>query len=354
MKLDDLQNPSSAAVMAQLLKKHHGIQMPVDQMTARTATTMLENVQRKLTKFRNTHASHVAERNSDYLAMLMVEQTLRAKIAEDVDDAEKEETKRRKARLFAPLKQAGAGLGSAIRRAIPGQDYYSGSGLKSSDVKDRLSAARSADKEEAERLANKKAAASYTPSARGLSPTDIFSGTNLDPRAIRAALTAAQRNPASIDPKTAELLYKVVAQLNKQGLISESVQLTESSVGEAEVVLAAKDMVDRIQDMVETLGKMVNEELPALNETIRDTMTSEQADTFTGSATEAINAALEYVRETKNALDAATRILAGEEPAAELTGLSEPDMTDVDPTEPEPGSEEQNLVEPEPLGRGKR
>ena len=353
MKLDDLQTPGSAATMAQLLKKHHGIQMPVDQMPTLTATTMLENVQRKLTKFRNTHASHVAERNSDYLAMLMVEQTLRAKIAEDVDDAEKEEAKRRKARLFAPLKQAGAGLVSAMRRAIPGQDYYPGSGLKSSDVKGRLASARSADKEEAERLANKKAAtAQYTPSARRLSPTDIFSGTNLDPRAIRAALTAAQRNPASIDPKIAELLYKVVAQLNKQGLISESVQLTESLVGEAEVVLAAKDIVDRIQDMVETLGKMVNEELPALNETIRDTMTSEQADAFTGSATEAINSALEYVRETKNSLDSFTRELAGEEAAAADPLAVEP--TDSEPMAPDAVAADQNLAEPQPLGRGKR
>ena len=356
MKLDDLQTPGSAATMAQLLKKHHGIQMPVDQMPTLTATTMLENVQRNLTKFRNTHASHVAERNSNYLAMLMVEQTLRAKIAEDADDAEKEEAERRKAQLYAPLKQSVAGLGSAIRRAIPGQDYYSGSGLKPSDVKGRLATAKSADKAEAERRANKNSATTqYTPSARGLSPTDIFSGTNLDPRDIQAALRAAQRDPANIDPKSAALLYKVVAQLNKRGLISESVQLTESLVGEAEVVLAAKDMVDRIQDMVETLGTMVNEELPALNETIRDTMTAEQADAFTGSATEAINSALEYVRETKNSLDSFTRELAGEEATADAAAdplAVEP--TDSEPTDPDAVAADQNLVEPQPLGRGKR
>lgn len=346
MKLDDLQNPSSAAVMAQLLKKHHGIQMPVDQMTARTATTMLENVQRKLTKFRNTHASHVAERNSNYLAMLMVEQTLKAKIAEDEDeDPDVAAEKRRQ--MYAPLKQAASKLGSAVRRAIPGQDYYSGSGLTYGDVKDRLRTAKAADKA----IDQGKA---YSAASRGLSSADIFSGSNLNPRTIQSALMTAQRNPQNIDPKIAAELYKVVDQLNKKGLISESVQLTESSVGEAEVVLAAKDMVDRIQDMVETMGKMVNEELPALNETIRDTMSAEQADAFTASATEAINAALENIRDTKNALDAATRSLAGEEPAAEPMGTEPMAGEPTEPMEPEAGSEDLGVAEPEPLGRGKR
>lgn len=344
MKLDDLQSPNTAAVMAQLLKKHHGIQMPVDRMSVRSASVMLENVQSKLTKFRNSHASHVAERNSDYLAMLMVEQTLKALIAEDQDE-DPDVAAEKKRQMYAPLKQAASNLGSAVRRAIPGQDYYGGSGMKLGDVKDRLRTARAAD-----RAIDKGKA--YSAASRSLSSADIFSGSNLNPRTIQNALLTARQNPQNIDPKIAAELYKVVDQLDKKHLISESVQLTESSVGEAEVVLAAKDMADRVQDMVETLGKMVNEELPALNETIRDTMAPEQADTFTLSAAEAINTALETVRQTKNSLDAATRTLAGEETAepTDTQGLEQPD--DLEATEPSDLSEP--LAEPEPLGRGKR
>lgn len=326
MKLDDLQNPSSAAVMAQLLKKHHGIQMPVDQMTARTATTMLENVQRKLTKFRNTHASHVAERNSNYLAMLMVEQTLKAKIAEESVLGTAVNVLRSE-----PVKK----IARSIRRAIPGQDYYGSDTLSMGNVIDHFTKSPGS-------------------TSNSIDSDDIFSGLNIHPQTIKNVLKTAKQNPKNIDSKSSEVLYQVVKHLNDRGLISESVQLTESSVGEAEVVLAAKDMVDRIQDMVETLGKMVNEELPALNETIRDTMTAEQADAFTASATEAINAALENIRETKNALDAATRSLAGEEPAAEPMGTEPMAGEPTEPMEPEAGSEDLGVAEPEPLGRGKR
>ena len=346
MKLDDLQNPSSAAVMAQLLKKHHGIQMPVDQMTARTATTMLENVQRKLTKFRNTHASHVAERNSDYLAMLMVEQTLKAKISEEVPTFGSE-LKKIHTTLKNRVKSVAGDVVDSVKTNVPGARVYSpvtktDSGEKMGDMYKRLRGIGSDNV--IPKTAAKQSAIDAASAKLGANPNDLKTLANKPTLSAKEAMNLAQMMQQLLkNPGAAQALNK----------LTESV-IMESSVGEAEVVLAAKDMVDRIQDMVETMGKMVNEELPALNETIRDTMTSEQADAFTASATGAINAALENIRETKNALDAATRILAGEEPAAELTGLSEPDMTDVDPTEPEPGSEEQNLVEPEPLGRGKR
>jgi hypothetical protein len=84
-------------------------------------------------------------------------------------------------------------------------------------------------------------------------------------------------------------------------------------------------------------------------------MTAEQADAFTGSATEAINSALEYVRETKNSLDSFTRELAGEEATADAAAdplAVEP--TDSEPTDPDAVAADQNLMEPQPLGRGKR
>ena len=345
MKLDDLQNPSSAAVMAQLLKKHHGIQMPVDQMTARAATTMLENVQRKLTKFRNTHASHVAERNSNYLAMLMVEQTLKAKIAEEVPTFGSE-LKKIGTNLKDKVKSVASDVADAVKTNVPGARVYSpvsktDSGEKIGKMYKRL---RGIDSDNVMPKTLAKQSAIDAASAKlGTNPKDLKTLANKPTLSAKEAMNLAQMMQQILkNPGAAQALNK----------LTESIVM-ESSVGEAEVVLAAKDMVDRIQDMVETLGKMVNEELPALNETIRDTMTAEQADAFTASATEAINAALENIRETKNALDAATRSLAGEEPA-ETTDLSEPDMTDIVPTEPEPGSEEQSLVEPEPLGRGKR
>jgi len=104
---------------------------------------------------------------------------------------------------------------------------------------------------------------------------------------------------------------------------------------------------------------MVNEELPALSETIRDTMTPEQADAFVTSATDAINAALENIRETKNLLDSATQSLAGEEPLeTEPTDVGVEPAPELDAdagTEEAPAEAEPvEMPKPEPMGRAKR
>ena len=45
--------------------------------------------------------------------------------------------------------------------------------------------------------------------------------------------------------------------------------LAEGEMENAEAALAAKDLVDRLQDSVEEFGKMCNEELPHLVDAIR-------------------------------------------------------------------------------------
>jgi hypothetical protein len=341
MKLDDLQMPKTAEVMANLLKKHHGIQIPVDKITGAQAGVMLENVQKKLNQFRNTHESHVAEKNSNYLALLMVEQTLKTVIKEDSESP---------AKIIGKAAWAATkGAAGKIRRQIPGQSYGTHH-LSATDVVDRFKTAREKDRG--------SQAVAGTRSVDALNA--MANASDIDPRTIQSIVKSANRNPKKISPQDAEMLLNIVTKTLKQRQLSESVDLMESSVGEAEVVLAAKDMVDRVQDMVETLGKMVNEELPALSETIRDTMSPEQAESFVTSATDAINAALENIRETKNSLDSATRALAGEEPL-------EPEPTDDGvETAPELGTDETGSEEvpaetepaempkPEPMGRAKR
>ena len=61
--------------------------------------------------------------------------------------------------------------------------------------------------------------------------------------------------------------------------------LSESELGKSEAILAAKDVVDTIQDMLEDIGRMQNEQMPALMDTIRDQIGSEQADAFSAAIT---------------------------------------------------------------------
>jgi len=101
------------------------------------------------------------------------------------------------------------------------------------------------------------------------------------------------------------------------GNFMESAEVTESVIVEgemeaAEQVMASKNMVDKIQKMVEDLGGMLNEDLPPLTDSIRDNMDSAMAEQFNLAMTDALSATLESMRGTREQVDAAARILTGE------------------------------------------
>jgi len=112
----------------------------------------------------------------------------------------------------------------------------------------------------------------------------------------------------------------------------------EGALEGAELTLAAKDMVDRLQGMLEDLGEMQNEDLGPLVDAIRDEMGTDMGEQFNQAMGEVIGAALESMRITREAADSAARILTGEVPAP-MIGAEEPAM---EPTtgmeEPAPGT----------------
>jgi hypothetical protein len=91
--------------------------------------------------------------------------------------------------------------------------------------------------------------------------------------------------------------------------------LFESEMGRSEAVLAAKDIVDSVQDMLEKISKIQNEQVPALIDTIRDQIGGEQAEQFKTTISPCLTelyTALSSARETS---DTSVRALAGEEVA---------------------------------------
>ena len=89
--------------------------------------------------------------------------------------------------------------------------------------------------------------------------------------------------------------------------------LTEGELETAEAVLAAKDMVDSIQDMITDASKMLNEQLPPLLDTIRDQLGAAQADQFKTTATGALQGLMDSLNTARDSLDNGSRQLAGEQ-----------------------------------------
>jgi len=139
--------------------------------------------------------------------------------------------------------------------------------------------------------------------------------------------------------------------------------LMEHNLNQAELVLAAKDMVDRLQKMAEDLASMQVEDLMPLTDAMRESFGTEQADMFNRTADATLAAALETIKTTREGMDQAVLVLTGDEaPMNDMMGGEMPPAGDmgapvpgeemVVPTEDEfAGDEAAAGIEGEPLGR---
>lgn len=138
-------------------------------------------------------------------------------------------------------------------------------------------------------------------------------------------------------------------------------QLNEDELGTAAAILAAKDMVDTTQDMLEKIGKMQNEQLPALLDSIRDQIGSEQADAFKNTVGQVLTTLSQQVGQAREQLDASSRALTGEEPAVaqDPNVQVDPNAMPQDPNAAEMPADELSGADAdaggtEPLGRDRR
>ena len=129
---------------------------------------------------------------------------------------------------------------------------------------------------------------------------------NLDKIRHSVDLHTAERNPRYMELLTVKEGLSTWLEQHRQ-------QLTEGEVGNAEVLLAAKNMVDSIQDAIEKVGKMQNEQLPELLDSIRDQVGAEQADGFKNAVGTTLETLMQNLQTAREGVDGGVRILTGEQ-----------------------------------------
>jgi hypothetical protein len=92
-------------------------------------------------------------------------------------------------------------------------------------------------------------------------------------------------------------------------------RLNESEIQQAQVVLAAQDMVDKMQAMLEDVSELQFKELPALVDSIKNQVGVDQAAQFNADATAALTGLLQNIQGAKQQLDAALGVVTGQAPA---------------------------------------
>jgi hypothetical protein len=124
--------------------------------------------------------------------------------------------------------------------------------------------------------------------------------------------------------------------------IDEAVeQVNEGAEDAAELVMAAKDMVDRVTGWMEDTAEMQTESMLELADAIRDEMGSEQAEAFTSAIKPALEALYATMESTRDTLTQGVGMLTGEEQPMDTMG-AEDEITDMEPTtDMEAGAEDE-------------
>jgi len=113
--------------------------------------------------------------------------------------------------------------------------------------------------------------------------------------------------------------------------IDEAIErLNEGEEDKAELVMAAKDMVDRVTGWMEDTAEMQTESMLELADAIRDEMGSEAAETFTSTVKPALEAMYAAMESTRGVLTQGVGQLTGEAEPVDTMGV-EPEA-DMEPT----------------------
>jgi len=130
--------------------------------------------------------------------------------------------------------------------------------------------------------------------------------------------------------------------------------LSEGEVQQAQVVLAAQDMVDKMQDMIEDSTEMQFKELPALVDSIKNQIGQEQAAQFNNDAQAALSGLVQNLQASKQQLEQALGVVTGQGPVA-MPGADAgmmPPGGDMGLAGPAPGEEEIDVTATDPMEPG--
>jgi hypothetical protein len=323
MKLQDLDARRPTQKVARVFESHHGQRIDFDRLGRQQVRSMLQRVQALVQEHRASPSFHYSERNPDYIKLVMMEQALTNRLGEMQSAAG----------AVAQDPQAKAVMDKAQRGQKLTPDEQA--------TMNKIALAK-------EDQVNEKYQG-FEKTVKAIRK----GGSARDPEAVAAAIGRKKYGK--------ERFQKAAAAGRKLG---ESLRLTESEIQTAQVVLAAQDMVDRIQGMMEDISEMQFKDLPALVNSIRNDMGTEQATQFQAQASTALSTLLTAVQAGKTEMEAAQGVLTGQAPVVpgQDTGMAAPAAApgeaDVDLSLDAnlPGGEEEEEEEEitAPLGRERR
>lgn len=160
------------------------------------------------------------------------------------------------------------------------------------------------------------------------------------------------------DSKKVKEAYEVTlkAEYKKQPTLESYQSLYEQDLDQAEVLLAAKDLVDKLQKMVEDTASMQVEELLPLVDAMKERIGPDKAEAFNSAVDTTLGSLLDNLKQAKDNIDNAVLSLTGEAPPMSQDMGPEPALGPEDDMPPAPeddleGVDQMSGGEEDTLGR---
>lgn len=317
MKLHELGAQRPQEQVTKTIRSFFGNNVSFDALKENQTREILGRVRGLLKEYKTSVSRHYSERNPDYLKLVMMEQALVSRLSEF-------DSKMGAYKAASATGTQGTMLDKAVQNAAAGKQ--------------------------------------------------------LDPNQRKAmAAMAGGINKMMSDPQSASRLQQMLQKTTQDAEVAEERMgkkkmhkavkesrrsLRESELQQAQVVMAAQDMVDQLQKMLEQVSAMQFKDLPALTDAIKNDLGVDQATQFQSDATAALTNLLTAIQTGKQQMESAQGVLTGQAPqvpgatdAAAMPAAEPGAEVDADlsldanlPAEPEDEEE----VEVSALGRERR
>jgi hypothetical protein len=121
-------------------------------------------------------------------------------------------------------------------------------------------------------------------------------------------------------------------------------KIKEGAEDHAELVMAAKEMVDRVTSWMEDTAEMQTESMLELADAIRDEMGQAASDSFTGMIKPALDSLYQALDATRTSLNGGVSQLTGEGETPDMMGAD--DMGDMGDMEPPVDADADSIIDP--------
>lgn len=135
---------------------------------------------------------------------------------------------------------------------------------------------------------------------------------------VTGLIKEAKKNPEFYSKSTDESYLKMlfVSQAlyeHYKSFKTPRIIVENQEVEKSQVILAAQDMIDSIQKMLETTNDMLVKELPALADSMQSELGPDQSSAFNQAATEALTALNQCLSQSKQTMLSAMNQVTGQE-----------------------------------------